>query len=74
MAQTLAQAKENIWININKSMIEIWPSIQIIFELNELIQKSREAIEQIREKLEEKPTEATNIIKFLNSKKRYELE
>jgi predicted nuclease with TOPRIM domain len=32
MANTLAQAKENIWIDINKSMTEIWPSIQIIFE------------------------------------------
>jgi chromosome segregation ATPase len=32
MAKTLAQAKENIWVDINKSMSEIWPSIQIIFE------------------------------------------
>jgi hypothetical protein len=31
MENTLAQAKENIWIDINKSMSEIWPSIQIIF-------------------------------------------
>ena len=27
MENTLAQAKENIWIYINKSMLEIWPSI-----------------------------------------------
>ena len=27
MVNTLAQDKENIWIDINKSMSEIWPSI-----------------------------------------------
>jgi hypothetical protein len=26
MENTLSQAKENIWIDINKSMLEIWPS------------------------------------------------
>ena len=74
MDNTLAQAKENIWIDINKSMTEIWPSIQIIFEQHELIQKSRGAIEIIKEELGEKPTEATDLIRFLNSKKKQELE
>lgn len=37
MAQTLAQAKETIWLDINEAMNEIWPSIQIIFEQQELI-------------------------------------
>jgi len=32
MRNTLAQVKENIWKRINEDMIEIWPSIQIIFE------------------------------------------
>jgi alanyl-tRNA synthetase len=32
MEKTLAQAKENIWVYIKKSMLEILPSIQIIFE------------------------------------------
>jgi hypothetical protein len=27
IANNLAQAKENIWIDINESMLEIWPSI-----------------------------------------------
>jgi hypothetical protein len=27
MENTIAQAKENIWIDINKSMTDIWPSI-----------------------------------------------
>jgi hypothetical protein len=27
MENTLAQAKENIWVDISKSMSQIWPSI-----------------------------------------------
>jgi hypothetical protein len=48
MAKTLSEAKENIWMDINKSMAEIWPFIQIMFEQHELVQKAREAIEKIR--------------------------
>jgi hypothetical protein len=74
MENTLAQAKENIWIDINKSMSEIWPSIQIIFEQHELVQKARGEIEIIKEELGERPTEATELIRFLNSKNKQELE
>jgi hypothetical protein len=74
MEKTLAQAKENIWVDINKSMSEIWPSIQIIFEQHELVQKARGAIEIIKEELGERPTEATELIIFLNSKNKQELE
>jgi hypothetical protein len=49
MAKTLAQAKENIWVDISKSMSEIWPSIHIIFEQHELVHKARGAIEIIKE-------------------------
>jgi len=31
MAQTLAQSKENIWVDIGQSITKVWPSIQIIF-------------------------------------------
>ena len=55
-------------------MNDIWSSIQIIFEQKDLIQKSTKAIADIKEKLGYKPTEASNIIKFLNSKNKYELE
>jgi len=74
MEKTLAQAKEKIWIDINKSMEEIWPSIQIIFEQHELVQKAKEAIEKIKEELGEIPTEATELIIFLNSKNKQKLE
>lgn len=32
MAQIIAQLKENIWIDINEAMTEIFPAIEIIFE------------------------------------------
>jgi hypothetical protein len=55
-------------MDINKSMKDIWPLIQIVFEQHELVQSARQAIEKIREELGERPIEATEIIKFLNSK------
>lgn len=58
----MAQAKETIWMNILDSMNEIWPSIQIIFEAKELIEKATETIVKGREKLGEMPTKAANII------------
>jgi len=70
----LAQAKETIWMGILDSINEIWPSIQIIFEHKELIEKFGETIFQVREKLGDMLTEATNIIILLNSKSKYELE
>jgi hypothetical protein len=73
MAKTLSKAKENIWMDINKSMAEIWPFIQIVFEQHELVQKDREAIGKIREELGEKPTKATELIRFLISKTKQEL-
>lgn len=37
MVQTTAQKKENIWVEVNKTMTEIWPSKEIIFEHEELL-------------------------------------
>jgi hypothetical protein len=74
MSKTLSKAKENIWTDINKSMTEIWPLIQIVFEQHELVQRARQSIDKIRGELGEKPIEATEIIRFLNSKTKEELE
>ena len=65
---------EIFWMDISKSINEIWPMVQIMFKQNELVQRSMLAIEKIRGELGEMPTEATEIIKFLNSKTREELE
>jgi ElaB/YqjD/DUF883 family membrane-anchored ribosome-binding protein len=68
VGKTLAEVKENVWMDITISINEIWPMVQIMFERNKLVQRSRQAIEKIRGELGEMPTEATKIIKFLNSK------
>jgi hypothetical protein len=72
--KTLAEAKENIWIDISKSINEIWPMVQIMFEQHDLVLKSRQAIDRIRTELGEMPSTANEIIKFLNSKTKEELE
>lgn len=74
MAQTLAQAKEKIWAYISQAITEVWPSIHIISEQEELINKCQVAIDEVKQLLKDKPSEATNIIKVLNSKTRAELE
>jgi hypothetical protein len=55
-------------------MNEIWPIIQIIFEQNELVQRSKQAIEKIKIELGDMLTQANETIKFLNSKTKEELE
>jgi hypothetical protein len=72
--KTPAEVKESIWTDITKSMNEIWPMIQIMFEQNELVQRSKQAIGKIRSELGDMPTQANEIIKFINSKTREELE
>jgi chromosome segregation ATPase len=72
--KTLAEFKKSVWTDITKSMNNIWPMIHIMFEQNELVQRSKQAIEKIRSELGEMPTQANEIIKFLNSKTREELE
>jgi hypothetical protein len=72
--KTLVEVKESVWTDITKSMNEIWLMIQIMFEKNELVQRRKQAIEKTRSELGEMPTQANEIIKFLNSKTREELE
>jgi hypothetical protein len=74
VGKTLAEAKENIWMDISKSMAEIWPLMQIMFEQHELVLRSRQAIDRTKGELGEMPTEANEIIRFLNSKTKDELE
>ena len=64
--KTLAEVKENVWMDITKSINEIWPMVQIMFEQNELVQRRKKSIEKIRGELGEMPVEATKIFKFLN--------
>jgi hypothetical protein len=72
--KTLAEAKENIWMYISKSINEIWPMVQIMFEQKELVLRSRHAINKIKGEMGEMPTKENEIIIFMNSKTREELE
>ena len=72
--KTLAEVKELVWTDISKSINEIWPMVQIMFEQNELLERSKQAVDKIRAELGDMPTQANGIIKFLNSKTREELE
>jgi DNA gyrase/topoisomerase IV subunit A len=54
--KTLAEVKENVWTDITKSINEIWPMIQIMFEKNDLVHRRKQAIEKIRVELGEMPT------------------
>lgn len=74
ISQIIGEAKENIWLNINESIIELWPSIEIIFEQKELLHKSKVVVAEAKEDLIHKPGHATKIIKVLNSKKKEDLE
>jgi len=72
--KTLVEAKENIWTDISNSINVIWPMVQIMFEQYDLVLKSRQVIDRIRRELDEIPSAANKIIKFLNSKTKEELE
>ena len=48
MAQTLAQAKEHIWVEINEAMTEIWPSNSDYFLARGVNTGSKEAIKEVK--------------------------
>ena len=70
----MAEVKELVWTDISKSINKIWPMVQIMFEQNELLERSKEAVEKIRTELGDMPAQANDIIMFLNSKTMKELE
>ena len=56
------------------SVNDIWPSIQVIFEQNDLVKEATKAIQRVKAELGDVPEEASRIIQFLNSKNKYELQ
>jgi chromosome segregation ATPase len=72
--KTLTKVKELVWIDISKSINEIWPMVQIMFEQNEFLERSKQDVEKIRTTLGDMPTQANEIIRFLNSKTQEELQ
>ena len=74
LKEPLAQEKQKLWANIINYVNDIWPSIQVIFEQKDFIKLASQAIQKVKEELGKKLEEAVEIIKFLNSKKKQELE
>ncbi len=65
--------KEMLWANIIESVNDICPSIQVIFEQNDLVKELGEAIQRVKAELGHMLEEASRIIQFPNSKNKYEL-
>jgi len=74
LEKPLGKTKEMLWANIIDSVNDIWPSIQVIFEKTVLIKIAMEAIQKVKEELEDKPEDANRLIHFLTNKNRYELQ
>lgn len=74
LKEPLAQEKQILWANIIDSVNDIWPSIQEIFQHNDLVKEAGEAIQCLRDELGNMPEEASRIIQFLYSKNKYELQ
>jgi len=74
LQKPLGQTKEMLWANIIDSVNDIWPSIEVIFEQIELVKVATEAIQKVKEELGNQPEEANQLIHFLNSKNKYELD
>lgn len=74
LKKPLSQEKQQLWANIINSVNDIWPSVQVIFEQKDLIKEATEAIQNVKEELGKKSEEANEIVKFLNSKNKKELE
>jgi len=73
LKEPLGQDKEQLWANIIDSINDILPSIQVIFEQNDLVKEAIESIQKVKAELGDMLEEATRIIHFLNSKSKYEL-
>jgi len=72
--EPLAQVKKLLCANIIDSVNDIWPSIHVIFEQNDLVKEASEAIQRVRAELGNMPEEPSRIIQFPNSKNKYELQ
>jgi len=74
IGDTITQAKESIWMEINEAITDIWPSIEIIFEQDELVQRAKEVIADVKKEFGLKPGKANTLIRVLNTKTKDELE
>jgi len=48
----LEEAKQSIWHKINDNITKLWPSFQIIFEQEGLVQRVKEVVEKTKIEIE----------------------
>ena len=70
----VAYIKNHLWTKIIEGIHSQWPSIQIIYEQRELLQVASAKIDNTKREIENKPSQALQLIAFLNSENGEELE
>ena len=74
LKKPLKEINEIIWDNIIQSIKNIWPSIQIMQEQNDLFKLAIEEVLGAREELGNRHDEANELIHFLNTQTKQQLE
>ena len=64
----MSYVENQLWKKIIESINDVWPSIQVIYEQKDLLKETQEEIHKTKEELGDKPKQALELIKFLNSK------
>ena len=72
--QMLAEAKKSIWNSISENITDLWSTVQIIFEKEELVQNVKVAFEKTKIEIENRVIKSNRIIKMWNSKTQEEFE
>lgn len=66
--------KNQLWNKIIEAINDVWLSIQVIYEQRDLLKATQAEIQKTKDELGDKPEQAIELIKFLNSKNKQELE
>ena len=70
----MSYVRNQLLTKIIESISDVWSSLQVIYEKWDLLKAAQEEIKKTKEELGAKPDEALELIKFLNSKNKQELE
>ena len=62
LEKPLKEINEILWDNIIQSIKDVWSSIQIIYEHNDLVKLAIEEVQSTREELGNRPEEANQLI------------
>lgn len=74
MSVVFIRGERTIWMDIMRSVPDIWESMDIIVEHEELLKRAKEVSKDIKIQLGNNPRQESHIIKYLNTKLREYLE